>query len=66
MVERKKERRDERSGRVVVAVVVVVVVLWTSRVYYYYGLRHGMGADMEGTIGVKKGSGEDALCPSVR
>lgn len=26
-----------------------VVVLRTSRVYYY-GLRHGMGADMEGTM----------------
>ena len=63
VVERKKKRRDERSGRVVV--VVVVVVLWASRVYYYR-LRHGMGADMEGTMDVKKGSGEDALCPSVR
>lgn len=64
VVERKKKRRDERSGKVVVGVV-VVVVLRTSRVYYY-GLRHGMGADMEGTMDVKKGSGEDALCPSVR
>ena len=28
---------------------VVVVVLWASRVYYYE-LRHGMGADMEGSV----------------
>ena len=28
---------------------------------------YDMGADMEGTVWyVKKGSGEDALCPSVR